>query len=324
MFGFVVQRLFQAVLVVIAMSILVFIGVNLIGNPVDILISPDATEAVRQDVIHRFGLDLPLWQQYFFFVGRILHGDFGNSFVYAVPVMDLIADRAPTTIELVVGAILVATVVGVPLGMYAGYRPHSVAARVITGFSILGFSVPTFWIGILLILTFAVKLGWFPPTGRGATVNVFGVPWSFLTLDGLRHLILPVINLALLKISLMIRLSYAGTREAMVTDYVRFARAAGLRERTILARHVLKSISIPLVTVLGIELGSTLAFAIVTETIFNRPGLGKLIIDSILILDRPVMVAYLVCVSVLFVIINLVVEFIHLALDPRLRQGSRV
>lgn len=189
--------------------------------------------------------------------------------------------------------------------------------------SILGFSVPTFWIGLMLIMLFAVQLGVLPAGGRGQTASLFGVPFSFLTLDGWKHLFLPVLNLSLFKMSMMCRLAAAGTREVMTTDTIKFARAAGIPERTILRRHVLKLISIPLVTVFGLELGSTLAFALVTETIFNWPGLGKLIIDSIASLDRPVMVAYLMMVSVLFVVINLSVDLAYAALDPRLRLKGR-
>lgn len=185
--------------------------------------------------------------------------------------------------------------------------------------SVLGFSVPTFWVGLILILTFAVSLGWLPPGGRGETVTLWGVRWSFLTLDGLRHIALPALNLALFKMAMMIRLARAGTRETMLTDTVKFARAAGLSEWTILRRHVLKLISIPIVTVFGLELGSTLAFAVVTETIFSWPGLGKLIIDSITTLDRPVMVAYLILTAFLFVTINFVVDLVFALIDPRVR-----
>jgi peptide/nickel transport system permease protein len=187
--------------------------------------------------------------------------------------------------------------------------------------SVIGFSVPTFWIGIVLIFTFAVHLAWLPAGQRGATASLLGIQWSFLTADGLRHLLLPALNLSLFKLALMIRLARAGTREVMLGDTVRFARAAGLRESTILRRHVLKLIAIPLVTVFGLELASTLAFAVVTETIFSWPGVGKLIIDSISTLDRPVIVSYLVLVAFLFITINLVVDLSYALLDPRIRRG---
>ncbi|WP_342359448.1 ABC transporter permease [Terrarubrum flagellatum] len=321
MTGFVIQRLLQACLVMLVMSALVFIGVYAIGNPIDVLISPDADQRTRAEVIARFGLDRPLWEQYFGFLTRLLHGDMGKSFVFGMPVLDLILSRLPATLELTLAAVIGATLIGVPLGMYAGYRPESPLSKAIMAVSILGFSVPTFWVGILLIFGFAVQLGVLPAGGRGETVSVFGVEWSFLTLDGLKHLFLPALNLSLFKFAMMVRLSRAGTREIMLTDTVKFARAAGLSEAAILGRHVLKLISIPIVTVFGLELGSTMAFAVVTETIFTWPGVGKLIIDSISTLDRPVMVAYLVLVAFLFIVINLSVDLVYAALDPRLRKA---
>lgn len=322
MIGFVTQRLWQAVIVIIAMSILVFGGVFAIGNPIDVLISPEATPDIRAAVISQYGLDQPLWQQYLTFVARLLHGDFGRSFVYNMPVSQLILSRLPATLELTLTAVAIASLIGIPLGMYAGYRPHGVLAKTIMALSTLGFSVPTFWFGLMLIMTFAVQCGCLPAGGRGATLSLGGIEWSFLTADGWAHLALPAFNLALFKFALMIRLAHAGTREAMMSDTIKFARAAGLSEWTILSRHVLRLISIPLVTVFGLELASTLAFAVVTETIFSWPGLGKLIIDSITSLDRPVMVAYLMFVTFLFTLINLAVDFAYLLLDPRLRRAG--
>lgn len=323
MTSFILRRLGQAFIVLVVMSMLVFTGVYVIGNPVDVLISPDVTQELRQQVIEQLGLDKPLWAQYFDFVGNILTGDFGKSFVFNLPVADLIAQRLPATLELAVIAVVLASVIGIPLGIYAGYKPEGKVSKVIMAVSILGFSVPTFWIGLMLIMVFAVQLGALPAGGRGETREIFGIPFSFLTADGLLHLVLPVLNLAMFKLAMMCRLAAAGTREIMTTDTVKFARAAGISEGVILRRHVLKLISIPLVTVFGLELGSTLAFALVTETIFSWPGLGKLIVDSISSLDRPVMVAYLMMVAVLFVVINLCVDLAYAALDPRLRQKGR-
>jgi peptide/nickel transport system permease protein len=290
-----------------------------IGNPIDVLISPDATQQIRLDTIARYGLDLPLWEQYWNFLARLVQGNFGRSFVFNMPVLDLILSRLPATLELTLAAVLGATFIGVPLGMYAGYKPDSPISKLAMGLSVLGFSVPTFWIGLVLILTFAVNLGWLPAGGRGDTVRVFGIEWSFLTFNGLSHLLLPALNLSLFKLAMMTRLARAGTREVMLSDTVKFARAAGESERTILLRHVLRLISIPIVTVFGLEFGSTLAFAVVTETIFSWPGIGKLIIDSIQSLDRPVMVAYLMLVSFLFIMINFAVDIAYAALDPRMR-----
>lgn len=321
MIGFLISRVLQAACVIFAMSVLVFLGVYAIGNPVDVLIAPDATQEQRAIAIAHLGLDKPLWHQLGAFLWRALQGDFGRSFVYDMPVADLILSRLPATFELTVLAVVCATCLGVPLGMYAGYRPQAALSRVIMAVSIVGFSVPTFWIGLVLILVFAVQFGVLPAGGRGETVEVFGVPWSFLTGDGMMHLLLPALNLALFKFSMMVRLARAGTRELMLTDTVKFARAAGLSEFTILVRHVLRLISIPIATVFGLEFASTLAFAVVTETIFSWPGLGKLVIDSITSLDRPVMVAYLMLVALLFIVINLMVDVVYALLDPRLRKG---
>ncbi len=322
MLGFVIQRFLQAAVVMAVMSVIVFFGVYAIGNPVDIVIPPDATEEIRQAAIRRLGLDRPLLEQYWIFVTNLVQGDFGRSFVYNIPVLELIGGRLPATLELVLISVISATVLGVSLGIYAGYRPHSRISKTIMAVSVLGFSVPSFWVGLILILTFAVSLGWLPAGGRGPTVEVLGVDWSFLTLEGLSHIALPAINLALFKLAMMIRLARAGTREIMLTDTIKFARAAGISEGVILRSHLLKLISIPIITVFGLELGSTLAFAVVTETIFSWPGVGKLIIDSIAVLDRPVMVAYLILTAFLFVTINFTVDLVFALIDPRIRTRA--
>jgi peptide/nickel transport system permease protein len=260
--------------------------------------------------------------QYLGFLERLARGDFGTSLVFDIPVMDLILSRLPATLELALVAVLGATLIGIPLGMYAGYRPNSALARLIMALSIVGFSVPTFWVGLVLIFTFSVTLGLLPAGGRGDTVRFLGSDWSVFTVEGWRHLLLPAINLALFKFALMIRLARAGTRELMSTDVIAFARATGQSEWAIMRHHVLRLISIPLVSVFGLELGSTLAFAVVTESIFSWPGLGKLIIESIFSLDRPVMVAYLILVAFLFIVINLVVDIAYVSLDPRLRRRA--
>lgn len=324
MLAHILGRLAQALVVMLVMSALVFVGVYAIGNPIDVLIGPDVSQDIRLDTIARYGLDQPLYVQYFTFLGRILQGDFGRSFVFGMPVLELILSRLPATLELTLAAVCGAALIGIPAGIYAGYKPDGFAAKAIMTISILGFSVPTFWIGLVLIIAFAVELQWLPAGGRGATLPLFGVEWSFLTANGLSHLLLPAANLAFFKLALMTRLARAGTREAMLSDTVKFARAAGLSEWTVLRRHVLRLIAIPLVTVFGLEFASTLAFAVVTETIFSWPGIGKLIIDSITSLDRPVMVAYLMLVSFVFIMINFLVDLAYVGLDPRLRRaGSR-
>ncbi|MCS6932070.1 MAG: ABC transporter permease [Acetobacteraceae bacterium] len=316
---YLLRRLFQAFGVVVAMSVLVFVGVYGIGNPVDILISPDADQMERERAIRALGLDRPLWEQYVWFVANALQGDLGRSFAYNEPALQLILQRMPATLELAFAAMILAVAIGLPLGLYAGLHPHSPASKAIMAGSILGFSLPTFWVGLMLIMLFAVHLGWLPSNGRGATAEFLGVQWSFLTANGLAHLAMPAFNLALFKISLVIRLTRAGVREAMLMDYVKFARAKGLSPRRVTFVHVLKNILIPVVTVTGLELGGTIAFSVVTETVFSWPGMGKLIIDSINRLDRPVMVAYLMIIVLMFVVINLLVDILYTVLDPRVR-----
>jgi peptide/nickel transport system permease protein len=319
---YLIRRLAQSALVLFVMSALVFLGVYAIGNPVDILINPQADQAEIARATAALGLDQPLVVQYWNFLVSAFGGELGRSFASNVPAVDLILQRMPATIELALTAMIMAIVLGLPLGLWAGLRPDSASAKAIMAGSILGFSLPTFWVGLMLIMVFSVWLGWLPPTGRGQTVNVLGIDLSLFTWDGLRHLFMPALNLALFKLALLIRLTRAGTREAMVQDYVRFARAKGVSERRIVRVHVLKNIMIPIVTVIGLEFGSVLAFAIVTETIFAWPGMGKLLIDSINVLDRPVIVAYLMIIVFVFIFINLIVDLLYTALDPRVRLGG--
>jgi peptide/nickel transport system permease protein len=213
----------------------------------------------------------------------------------------------------------IAVLLGIPLGLWAGLRPNSATGRTIMAGSILGFSLPTFWVGLMLIMVFSVMLGWLPSNGRGPTIDVLGIPVSFLTLEGWRHLIMPATNLALFKLALLIRLTRAGTREALLQDYVKFARAKGLTNSRVIGVHVLRNILIPIVTVIGLEFGSVIAFAIVTESVFAWPGMGKLLIDSINLLDRPVIVAYLLVIVTIFIVINLLVDLLYSVLDPRVR-----
>jgi peptide/nickel transport system permease protein len=316
---FIIRRILQSSLVIVAMSLIVFLSVNVIGNPVDILINPEFDQEEMERAIKALGLDLPLWQQYLHFVKGALQGDFGTSFVFGESALKLILQRVPATLELAFTALILSIIIGIPLGLLAGLKPESPVSKTIMGGSILGFSLPTFWVGIMMIMIFAVMLGILPSTGRGETVAIMGIEVSFLTPDGLKHLLMPAINLALLKISLVIRLTRAGTREVILQDYVKFARAKGISSRRIIFVHVLKNILIPVVTVVGLELGNLIAFSVVTETVFAWPGMGKLIIDSIQLLDRPIIVAYLMIVVFMFVTINLVVDILYSVLDPRVR-----
>jgi len=322
MLSFALRRLAQSAATLFVMSLLVFSGVYAIGNPVDILVNPHADQAEIARISERLGLDLPLWRQYLAFLQGAIGGDLGSSFVAGIPAITLILERMPATLELALLAMLIAVALGVPLGLLAGIKPQSWVGRLIMTGSIVGFSLPTFWVGLMLILLFSVQLGWLPSTGRGPTTDLLGVPVSFLSLEGLSHLILPAANLALFKLALLIRLVCAGTREAMLQDYVRYARAKGVSGSGVLRVHVLPNILIPVVTVAGLEFGSLVAFAVVTETVFAWPGMGKLLIDSIGLLDRPVIVAYLLVTVCLFILINLAVDLLYAALDPRVRAES--
>lgn len=323
MTAFILRRLMQSVGVVVVMSLIVFFGVHIVGDPVYLLINPQADQADIEAAIRALGLDRPIWEQYWHFVTGALQGDLGRSFVFGEPALKLILQRMPATLELAVAALVMAIIFGIPLGLYAGLKPQSWMSRTIMAGSILGFSLPTFWVGIMLIMVFAVMLGWLPSTGRGDTATILGITSSLFTVDGLRHVFLPALNLALLKISLVIRLTRAGTREAIHQDYIRFARAKGLPTRRVIGVHLLKNILIPVVTVMGLEFGNLVAFSVVTETIFAWPGMGRLLISSIQSLDRPVIVAYLIIIVLMFIIINLVVDVLYSLLDPRVRLGEK-
>jgi peptide/nickel transport system permease protein len=296
--------------------------INLVGDPVDMLVNPeslpDEIERVRRD----FGLDQPAYVQYWKFLTGALSGDLGNSFIFGRPALSLIVERFPATLELATFALIIAIMIGLPLGIYAGLNPSGWGTRIIMGSSILGISIPTFWLGLMMIIVFSVLLGWLPVSGRGDIGSFLGIKSSVFTLDGLRHLIMPATNLALFKIAMVIRLTRAGTEEVMRLDFIKFARARGLSPRRIVRFHLLPNILIPIITVIAIEFGTLIAFATVTEPIFAWPGLGKLVIDAIINLDRPIVVAYLLFVVTLFLILNLVVDIIYAVLDPRVRLGG--
>ena len=319
---FILRRLLQTVLVLWITSVLVFGGLFLVGDPVEILVNPTADQIEKDRATKALGLDKPIHEQYWIFLKGAFTGNLGNSFVYARPALEVIFERMPATLELAALAMVISVVIGIPLGMIAGLRPHSFLAKTIMAGSILGFSLPTFWVGLLLILLFAVQLGWLPSTGRGPTTEFLGLQLSILSWAGLKYALLPAINLALFKLSLIIRLTRAQVREQSLLDYIKFARAKGLSKGRVIGVHLFKNILIPLVTVIGLELGSVIAFAVVTETIFAWPGMGKLVIDSIFQLDRPVVVAYLMVVVFMFIVINLVVDILYSVLDPRVRLAD--
>ncbi len=306
MLVYLIRRLGQSLLVVAVMATLVFLGIYAVGDPIDILANPNADQQERAEIARSLGLDRPLWEQFGVFVLNALQGDLGRSFVYNVPAVEVIAQRLPATLELALVGLVFSILIGVPLGVLAGLKPESWFGRTIMSGSILGFSLPNFWIGLMLILLFAVELQLLPASGRGATVSMLGIELALFTWDGLRHLLLPALTLALYKSALVIRIAQAGTREVMLQDYIRFARAKGLSRSRIVGVHVLKNILIP----------------VVTETVFAYPGMGKLLIDSINRLDRPIIVAYLMMTVLIFVLINLAVDLLYAAIDPRVRLSD--
>jgi peptide/nickel transport system permease protein len=316
---YILRRLSQTVVVMLITSLLVFSAIFLVGDPIELLVSPQADQLEKDRARAALGLDQPMLVQYGRFLRNAAHGELGVSFVHGRQALDLILERMPATLELALLAMLIAVTLGIPLGMYAGLKPDSLGAKAVMAVSIVGFSLPGFWVGLLLIMLFAVQLGWLPSTGRGPVVDYWGLKLSVLQWEGLRHALLPALNLALFKLSLIIRLTRAQVRENVLLDYIKFARAKGLSRARVLGVHLLKNIMIPLVTVIGLEFGSVIAFAVVTESIFAWPGMGKLVVESIFQLDRPVVVAYLMITVLMFILINLAVDLLYSVLDPRMR-----
>lgn len=319
---FVIRRVMQSLFVVLAMIALVFLGVFVIGNPVDVLIDQDAETVDIERMIAMLGLDKPLWEQFLIYVGNLFQGEMGLSFAYGEPALELVIARMPATLELVAVAMLIALTIALPIGLWAGLRPRLRSVRFVMGTSLVGVSIPNFWQGLLIISLFAVTMDWLPAGGRGEVDTVFGITSSLWTADGWAHLILPATNLALFNTALIIRLVRANVREIVLLDFVKYAHAKGLSARRVIFVHILRNALVVLVTVLGLEVGSLVAFSVITETIFAWPGMGKLIIDSINILDRPVVVAYLIVVVCMFVVINLVVDIFYCIIDPRIRLSD--
>lgn len=313
-------RLSQAFLLLLVMSLIGFIGIHSVGNPVYNVVNIDtATPEDIRRATEALGLDQPLWWQYLLFLRNLATGSFGTSYIYHLPALDLVIDKLPATLELALTAILVAVVAGTGLGLLAGRRPGSVLDRMVVSGSIAALSIPSFWLSMMLILLGAVMTGWFPAGGRGAVGLGFGQEWSFMTRDGLHHMVLPALALAIPNVALIARLARAGTMEADAADFTRFCRAKGLTERRILLRHILPNISLPIITIAGLQLGGMLAFAVVVESIFAWPGVGKLLIDSIQLLDRPVVMATLTFVAMIFVTLNALIDLTYALLDPRVR-----
>lgn len=318
MFKYFLKRLAQMVVTLFIVSILVFVLANFIGDPVNMLVSPKAPPEVREQVREELGLNRPILEQYVSFVTNALKGDFGKSYIYKVDVLSLIVQRLPATLELVLVSAVLALVISIPLGVYAGAFPKRKSSTLVMGSSILGISLPSFFIGIMLIYIFSLKLHWFPSSGRGATMPFLGMNFSLFAPGGLKYIILPALTLSVTNIASLVRLTRAGVMENMRQDYIKFARAKGVSTRKVLFGHALKNALIPVITVFGMEIGSLIAFTTVTETIYSWPGLGKLLIDSINSVDRPVIVAYLILTTVLFVFINFVVDLLYTVIDPRI------
>jgi peptide/nickel transport system permease protein len=319
--AFILSRLLQAIPVLLAVALISFAMFAYVGDPVSIMLGQDFTEAQRAALVHDLGLDQPFFVQFAKFVANAAQGEFGLSYRLSRPVSELIAERAPATLELAFVAAGIAMCVGVPMGVFTGLYRHSWLSRGFLTFSLIGVSLPTFLIGILLILVFSVLLGWLPSYGRGDVVQLGFWSTGLLTASGWKALILPAITLGLFQLTLIMRLVRAEMLEVMRTDYIKFARARGLSDRSINFGHALKNTMVPVITVAGLQLGSIIAFAIVTETVFQWPGMGLLFIQSVSSADIPVMAAYLMLTSVIFVVINLVVDLLYYIVDPRLRTG---
>jgi len=319
MLVFVLRRLLQAVMVMLAVAFIAFMLFQYVGDPVTHLLGQDATPERREQLRQDLGLDRPFPVQFAAFVGNAVQGEFGMSLRQGRPVSSLIAERFPATLELAFSAAVIAVLLGIPMGVYAALRRGNFLSQLLMSFSLLGVSLPTFLIGILLILLFAVTLKVLPSFGRGEVVQ-FGA-WStgFLSLDGWRHLVLPAVTLSVYQLTLIMRLVRAEMLEVLRTDYIRFARARGLATRSVYFGHALKNTLVPVITITGLQLGGLIAFAIITETVFQWPGMGLLFIQAVQFADVPVMAAYLCLIALIFVLINLAVDLLYFAVDPRLR-----
>ncbi len=321
MLVFILRRLIQAVGVMLAVALLAFVLFQFVGDPVTIMLGQDATPAERDLLRTQLGLNEPVVVQFYHFVVNAVQGDFGLSLRQGQKVSVLIREKLPATLELSVAAAVIALVVGLPLGVYTALRRNGRLSQALLAFSLLGVSLPTFLIGILLILVFSVSLGWLPSYGRGDTIRIGWWSTGLLTASGWQHLILPAVTLSLFQVALVLRLVRSEMLEVLRTDYIKFARARGLSKRAIHFGHALKNTLVPVITIMGLQLGGIIAFAIVTETVFQWPGMGLLFIQAVQFADIPVMAAYLCLISLIFVLINLSVDLLYFAVDPRLRVG---
>ena len=318
----ILRRLGQSFLVLFLVALISFMMFRYVGNPVDNLLGQEATVEQREALIEALGLNDPLSIQYFDFVKRVLQFDFGNSYRGTLPVADMILERLPATLELALVSALFAMLFGVVMGVFTAINRRGITGNFILSSSLIGVSLPTFLIGVLLIWVFSVELKWLPSFGRGEVVDLGGWTTGFLTVSGLKSLILPGITLGLYQMTLIMRLTRAEMLEVLRQDYIKFARARGLSERAVYFGHALRNTLVPVITVAGLQLGSIVAFAIITETVFQWPGVGLMFINAVFFVDIPVMSAYLLLVGTLFVMINLIVDLLYLAIDPRIRDGQ--
>ncbi|MEZ8015201.1 MAG: ABC transporter permease [Ascidiaceihabitans sp.] len=322
MLSFIAKRLAQSVLVMAIVSAVSFSLFNFVGDPVNNMVGQDATREQRLEIRDKLGLDDPIITQYGRFVGNMLQADFGLSYRIKRPVDDLIAERLPATLELVFVSAIISLFFGIVLGIYTGIKRNSWISRVILSTSLAGVSLPTFVIGIGLIYLFAVHLRWLPSSGRSGVVELGWWKTSLITLEGWRSIILPAITLSLFQLTLILRLVRAEMMEVMRTDFIKFARARGLSERAINFRHALRNTLVPVITIIGLNIGGLVAFSVVTETVFQWPGTGLMFIQAVNFVDVPIMAAYLVFVALLFVVINLIVDILYFVVDPRIRLGG--
>ena len=322
MFAFILRRLVQALVVMVAVAFIAFMLFQYVGDPVVFLLGQDARPDQIRQLRADLGLDQPFFIQFWHFLLNAAQGEFGLSLRQGAKVSRLLAERLPATLELALVAALLALLIGVPLGVYAALRRGRVLSQIIMTLSLLGVSLPTFLIGILLILVFSVGLGWFPSFGRGEVVQYGWWSSGLLTLDGLHHIVMPAVTLAIFQLTLIMRLVRAEMLEVLRTDYIRFARARGLSNRAIPFGHALQNTLVPVITITGLQLGQLIAFAIITETVFQWPGMGLLFIQAVTFADIPVMAAYLCLIALIFVAINLVVDLLYFVVDPRMRVGQ--
>lgn len=318
MLGFFIKRITQMIFVLFVVSFIVFILSSLIGDPVSLMVPENATQEQREAAERYLGLDKPIYVQYSIFLRNVFKGNFGVSYRYLQPSMKVILERVPATLEIVFVSFLFISIFSVILGVYSGAYPKSRFSTIVMTSSIAGISLPSFWLGMMLIYLFALKLDWLPPSGRGQIGVILGIKSSLFTVDGLRHIILPSITLSMGNIAILIRLIHSSMQENMKKDYVKYARSKGVSRRDVLFKHALKNALIPAVTIFGLQIGNLMAFTTITETIYAWPGMGKLLIDSILSADKPVIVSYLMIVSVMFVVINVIVDMIYVVIDPRI------